>query len=82
MNKLIFQVGLLAFFISLAVFSLQSIPLFEAIVRSFIVFVAVEVVLGFGIVLVVWNNADKKTHTASSEPNDSRAQKIQPQSSQ
>ncbi len=82
MNKLIFQIGLLAFFIALAVFSLQSIPLFESIIRAFIIFVAVELVLGFGIVLVVWNSDDKKRNAEKDEHNSSARQKIQPQGSQ
>ena len=52
MNKFLFQFGLLAFFVSLAVFSLQAIPLFDAIMRAFIVFIVLEVAFTFGIVIV------------------------------
>lgn len=62
MNKLLFQFGLLAFFISLAVFSLQSDSLFDSILRAFIVFMALEVTLMFGIVIVTLSGKKHSQH--------------------
>jgi hypothetical protein len=41
MNKLIFQVGLLAFFVSIVVLSSNNVPLVETVSRSFVVFIIV-----------------------------------------
>lgn len=40
MNKIIFQVGLLAFCISTVIFSVLGLPLLEVIAKAFIVFIA------------------------------------------
>ncbi len=44
MNKIIFQIGLLGFFLSLIFFNLQNISLFEGIIRSFVVFIGLMLI--------------------------------------
>jgi dolichol kinase len=44
MNKFIFQLGALAFFVSSVIFSLQRLSVLETVSRSFIVFVGVVVI--------------------------------------
>ena len=51
MTKVMFQIGLLAFFVSAVIFGSQGMPVMAAIARAFIVFIAV--VAGQIIVLVV-----------------------------
>jgi hypothetical protein len=51
MTKVMFQIGLLAFFVSVVIFGTQGLALMDMIARSFIVFIAV--VAGQVIVLVV-----------------------------
>jgi hypothetical protein len=41
MTKVMFQVGLLGFFVSALYFGTQAMPLMDMVVRSFIVFIAV-----------------------------------------
>lgn len=41
MNKIIFQLGLLAFFVSIVFFASQNHPMLDTIARSFIIFVGV-----------------------------------------
>ena len=43
MNKLIFQIGLLAFLISTVIFGTEDYPLIDTIARAFMVFIAVIV---------------------------------------
>lgn len=45
MNKLIFQIGLLSFFIATVFFGLQEYPLLELVSRAFIVFMGVVLAL-------------------------------------
>lgn len=45
MNKIIFQIGLLGFFLSLIFFNLQNISLFEGIIRSFVVFIGLMLII-------------------------------------
>ena len=51
MTKVMFQVGLLAFFVSAVVFGTQGFALMDMVARSFIVFIAV--IAGQVLVLVV-----------------------------
>jgi hypothetical protein len=59
LNKLIFQLGLLAFFVAAVVFGLEHNPVMEILSRAFIVFIAVVVtssgILALGIVLASRN---------------------------
>jgi hypothetical protein len=50
-NKLIFQVGLLAFFIATVAFGLQHNSLLDTISRAFIVFISVVVTMAGVLVL-------------------------------
>ncbi len=52
MNKIIFQIGILAFFVSAVIFGVQEFSLFDTIVRAFVVFMAVELI-GTAVVLVM-----------------------------
>jgi hypothetical protein len=40
MTKVVFQVGLLGFFVSALFFGIQGMPLMDMVLRSFIVFIA------------------------------------------
>lgn len=51
MTKVMFQIGLLAFFVSAVIFGTQGLSLMDMVARSFIVFIAV--VAGQVLVLVV-----------------------------
>ncbi len=51
MTKVMFEVGLLGFFVSVLYYGTQGIPLMDMVVRSFIVFVAI--VLGQAVIFVV-----------------------------
>lgn len=44
MTKIMFQVGLLGFFVAALYFGTQGMPLMDMVVRSFIVFIAVVLV--------------------------------------
>lgn len=50
MNKVLFQIGILTFCISIVYFGLQEITVIELLARSFIIFVAV---IGAGVVVVL-----------------------------
>jgi ABC-type transport system involved in cytochrome c biogenesis permease subunit len=45
MNKIIFQIGALAFFVSLVAFSTERYPILDTVARAFIVFIIVTVAL-------------------------------------
>lgn len=51
MNKIIFQVGLLAFCVAAVVFQTQGMSLLDSVARSFVVFILV--VVGTAVLLVV-----------------------------
>lgn len=51
MTKVMFQVGLLGFFVSALYFGTQGMPLMDMVLRSFIVFIAV--VLGQTTIFVI-----------------------------
>jgi len=58
MNKLIFQIGLLAFCISVVIIGLEDTPVLETVARSFIVFVGVVIV---GVLALVVTSLAVKT---------------------
>jgi len=58
MNKIVLQFGLLVFSLSLIFFSRVGLPVQQVLLRSFIVFVATTLMLGF-IVLVFVNAINK-----------------------
>ena len=51
MNKIIFQVGLLAFCVAAVVFQTQGMSLLDSVARSFVVFILV--VVGTAVLLVI-----------------------------
>ncbi|MCX6135312.1 MAG: hypothetical protein NTU47_16020 [Ignavibacteriales bacterium] len=53
MNKIIFQIGALAFFVSLVAFSTERYPVLDTVARAFIVFVIVTVALSALLALAV-----------------------------
>jgi hypothetical protein len=52
MTKVMFQVGLLGFFVSAIVFGTHGMPLMDMILRSFIVFIAVVMVQAIIFIMV------------------------------
>ncbi|MCX6138837.1 MAG: hypothetical protein NTV54_15260 [Ignavibacteriales bacterium] len=54
MSKFIFQIGLLAFFVSAVVFGLQEYPLFDVILRAFIVCVGVILTSAVAVFIFAW----------------------------
>ncbi len=54
MNKIIFQIGALAFFVSLVAFSTERYSLLDTVARAFIVFISVIVALMMLLVLSVY----------------------------
>jgi hypothetical protein len=61
MNKIVFQFGLLVFSLSLIFFSRVGLPVQQVLLRSFIVFVATTLMLGF-IVMVFVNAINKASY--------------------
>jgi hypothetical protein len=53
MNKIIFQIGALAFFVSVVAFSTQKYPMLDAVARAFIIFIIVTVALSVLLALSV-----------------------------
>ncbi|HCV43052.1 MAG TPA: hypothetical protein DGH68_06175 [Bacteroidetes bacterium] len=49
-NKIIFQIGVLAFCVTAVFFGVQNLPLIETVSRSFIVFVGVVLTVAFALV--------------------------------
>lgn len=69
MNKLIFQIGILAFFISAVIFGVQEFSLFDTLARAFIVFIAV-VILGIMVMIFVsylHEKGDETKHAGTEE---------------
>lgn len=67
MTKVMFQVGLLAFFISAILFGTQGMPLMDMILRAFIVFVATVLVQAVIFVMVASMKHPKKTPGATGQ---------------
>lgn len=71
MNKIIFQIGLLAFFASSVIFGSQGLNLLDTISRAFIVFIAT--ILASTVVIVVSSmlptkkNTDEENNEANSD---------------
>ncbi len=66
MNKIIFQLGALAFFVSLVAFSTERYPILDTVARAFIVFIIVTVALSalFALAVVL---ASKDPHQPKDE---------------
>ncbi len=53
MNKIILQIGALAFFVSLVAFSTERFPLLDTVARAFIVFIIVTLALSVLLALMM-----------------------------
>jgi hypothetical protein len=60
MNKIIYQIGLLSFFVTSVVFGLQGFSLFDTISRSFIVFIGVELTGTLLLTALSWLSVEGK----------------------
>ena len=57
MSKLIFQIGLLAFCVSIIAYIANGTPLLHAVLRSFIIFVVLTVLTTLAFALGLWLTA-------------------------
>lgn len=53
MNKIILQFGLLSFFISIIIFSQQGIPLQDVLIRAFVVFVILTIMISILVIVFI-----------------------------
>lgn len=53
MNKIVFNIGLLIFFISVIFFSQKSLPIEVIIIRSLVIFLAATIMIGFMTILFI-----------------------------
>jgi hypothetical protein len=60
MNKIIYQIGLLSFFVTSVVFGLQGFTLFDTISRAFIVFIGVELTGTLLLTALSWLSVEGK----------------------
>jgi hypothetical protein len=65
MTKVMFQVGLLGFFVSALYFGTQGMPLMDMVLRSFIVFIAI--VVGQAVLFVVLATMKSKPQNVPSK---------------
>ncbi|MCU0412439.1 MAG: hypothetical protein MUF82_07910 [Bacteroidetes bacterium] len=68
MKKLVFELGLLAFCVSVVVFVLQGFDIFDTLGRSFIVFVAVELIGGLILAATATRPAHIPPHDGTVSP--------------
>jgi hypothetical protein len=73
MTKVMFQVGLLAFFIAAILFGTQGMPLMDMILRAFIVFIATVLVQAIIFVMVASMKSPKKAAREVSHPDHNHA---------
>ena len=78
MSKIIFQLGALAFFVSLVAFSTEKYPLLDTVARAFIVFIIVTLALSVLFALAVMIAArepqsQKEEHRAVNKPSQTPA---------
>jgi hypothetical protein len=64
MTKVMFQIGLLAFFIAAVIFGPEGLPIMDAVARAFIVFMAV---VGAQVIVLVVASSMKK-HPEAARP--------------
>ncbi len=61
MNKLLFQIGIFVFFVSVVIFGVQEFSLFDTIARAFIVFITIELIgTAVAIYIAYLNEKNKK----------------------
>ncbi len=53
MNKIILQFGLLSFFVSIIIFSQQGLQLQDVLVRSFVVFVILTIMMSILVIVFI-----------------------------
>jgi hypothetical protein len=70
MNKIVLNIGLLAFFISLIIFSQQNIPLEDVFLRAFAIFVIVTLMTGI-LVIVFFKAVAKAMYEKAMQKQDS-----------
>lgn len=63
MNKVIFQIGLLAFFIATIIFGTEGHSLLGILSRAFVVFIVVSVALGGILALGLFLASEDKPHS-------------------
>ncbi len=68
MTRTIFQIGLLAFFVSAVIFGLEQEGLFDSIMRAFIVFVSVELTSTLALAATAWIGGEVKNPPAGPQP--------------
>ena len=59
MKTIVFEVGLLGFFVSAVVFGAEGVPLFDVIARAFIVFIGIELAATTVLALVMARPAQR-----------------------
>lgn len=69
MNKIIFQVGLLAFCISAVVYAIQDMSFLDVLARAFIVFmVTIGVLIGIVFITSTFTSKDKVLDDTNTNP--------------
>lgn len=71
MNKILLNLGLLAFCFALIFFSQRSMPLLEVIIKSFIVFVSITLILSI-LILFIMKTMQKNKQIITAETNQSK----------
>jgi len=67
MNRIIFQLGLLAFFVACVLFAIEGFTIFAAIGRAFIVFIAVILAGAALLVVTSWVAVVARQHVDEAE---------------
>lgn len=77
MNKIIFQIGLLLFFVSIVLFSMSGGEILDVVMRAFIVFIGATGVMGLvGFVTLIFTTQSKsqrEPHTSGAHVSESKA---------
>jgi len=69
MNKVIFQIGLLLFFVSIVLFSMSGGEILDVVMRAFIVFIGATGVMGLvGFVSLIFSQQVRNTGDHHSGP--------------
>jgi len=81
MNTVIFQIGLLAFCVSVVILGVQQLPVLETVSRSFMVFVGIVVICAIlytmNVILFVKSRISKNVNSASPTQNTNAGKKVQ-----
>ncbi len=69
MNKIIFQIGLLAFCVSAVVYAIQEMSFLDVLARSFIIFmVTIGALIGIVFVTTTFTARDKELEDVNTNP--------------